>query len=383
MSQDQQHTDTTTDATGKEASIQKPTAETPKLIAAKKSTIFIMSLVFLMGVAIILWVWKIPPFVSNSEQTDNAYVRGNSTILSSQINGYVNEVLVKDFDTVKAGQVLMRINTANYDQQVVQAESGITQAQTNLNNQQQVIEQRKADIKVANAQIKQAQTQYELAKSQLNRLLKLVDIGAVSQAEIDNARANLKSSEAAINQAKASADAATQALKTAEVARTGLEAQVKSATASAQQAKIYRQYSEVVTPISGQLGQVSVRSGQFVSTGTQLMYIIPKDTWVIANFKETQLNRIHIGQPATFSVDALGGETFTGVVNSISPATGSEFSVIKTDNATGNFTKVVQRISVRIDITPNQPKLDQLRPGMSVIAKVDTTPQNSEKPTSK
>lgn len=383
MSQDQQHTDTTTDATDKEASIQKPTAETPKLIAAKKSTIFIMSLVFLVGVAIILWVWKIPPFVSNSEQTDNAYVRGNSTILSSQINGYVNEVLVKDFDTVKAGQVLMRINTANYDQQVVQTESGITQAQTNLNNQQQVIEQRKADIKVANAQIKQAQTQYELAKSQLNRLLKLVDIGAVSQAEIDNARANLKSSEAAINQAKASADAATQALKTAEVARTGLEAQVKSATASAQQAKIYRQYSEVVAPISGQLGQVSVRSGQFVSTGTQLMYIIPKDTWVIANFKETQLNRIHIGQPATFSVDALGGETFTGVVNSISPATGSEFSVIKTDNATGNFTKVVQRISVRIDITPNQPKLDQLRPGMSVIAKVDTTPQNSEKPTSK
>lgn len=383
MSQDQQNTDSNIDVTNKEDVIQKPTAETPKLIAAKKSTIFIMSLVFLLGVAIILWVWKIPPFVSNSEQTDNAYIRGNSTILSSQINGYVDEVLVKDFDTVKAGQVLMRINTANYDQQVIQAESGITQAQTNLNNQQQVIEQRKADIKVANAQIKQAQTQYELAHTQLDRLLKLVDIGAVSQAEIDNARASVRSSEAAINQAKASADAAAQALKTAEVTRTGLEAQVKSAAASAAQAKTYRQYSEVVAPISGQLGQVGVRNGQYVSTGTQLMYIIPKDTWVIANFKETQLKHIHIGQPATFSVDALDGATFTGVVNSISPATGSEFSVIKTDNATGNFTKVVQRISVRIDITPDQPNLDQLRPGMSVIAKVDTQPKNAEKQASK
>lgn len=383
MSQDQQNTDSNIDVTNKEDVIQKPTAETSKLIAAKKSTIFIMSLVFLLGVAIILWVWKIPPFVSNSEQTDNAYIRGNSTILSSQINGYVDEVLVKDFDTVKAGQVLMRINTANYDQQVIQAESGITQAQTNLNNQQQVIEQRKADIKVANAQIKQAQTQYELAHTQLDRLLKLVDIGAVSQAEIDNARASVRSSEAAINQAKASADAAIQALKTAEVTRTGLEAQVKSAAASATQAKTYRQYSEVVAPISGQLGQVGVRNGQYVSTGTQLMYIIPKDTWVIANFKETQLKHIHIGQPATFSVDALDGATFTGVVNSISPATGSEFSVIKTDNATGNFTKVVQRISVRIDIMPDQPNLDQLRPGMSVIAKVDTQPKNAEKQTSK
>ncbi|UTO05069.1 HlyD family secretion protein [Moraxella sp. FZLJ2107] len=370
--------DSQTDNTQASNNVPKPTAETPKLIPAKKSTIAIMLLVFAIGVAVILWVWQIPPFVSHSEQTDNAYIRGNSTVLSSQISGYVDEVLVKDFDTVTQGQTLMRINTANYEQQVIQAQSNITAAKTNLDNQTQLIAQRKADIKVAQAQLTQAQTQHSLATSQLDRLQSLVSIGAVSQAEIDNARANVNNTQAAISQAQAGIEAAEQALKTAEVARTGLQAQVDSATAAAKQAETFEQYSIITAPISGQLGQVNVHNGQYVSTGTQLLYIVPSDTWVIANFKETQMKDIAIGQPATFSVDALGGATFTGVVDSISPATGSEFSVIKTDNATGNFTKVVQRISVRIRINPNQDALHRLRPGMSVIAKVDTTNTNKD-----
>ena len=254
----------------------------------------------------------------------------------------------------------------------MQAESAVTQAQTNLANQQQVIEQRKADIRVAQTRVTQAQTQLDLAQKQLNRLLQLVDIGAVSQAEVDTARANVANNVAALNQARANLDATREALKTAEVAQIGLQAQIKSANAQVDQAKTMKNYSQVTAPISGQLGQVGVRNGQYVSTGTQLMYIIPAETWVIANFKETQMQHIHIGQPATFTVDALGGKRFTGHVNSISPATGSEFSVIKTDNATGNFTKVVQRIAVRIDIDPNQPDTNQLRPGMSVITKIDT-----------
>lgn len=350
-----------------------PTASpTPKLIHPKKITLILMLLVFLAGVATILWVWQLPPFHSTIEQTDNSYIRGNSTVLSSQINGYVDKVLVKDFDEVKEGQLLLRINTANYNQQIVQAESGVTQAQTNLANQRQVIEQRKADIKVAQTKVQQAMTQYDLSQKQLQRLLGLVGIGAVSQAEVDTARANVKNNEAAVNQAKANLDATLQALKTAEVAQVGLQAQINSANAQVNQAKTLKNYSEVAAPIAGQLGQVSVRSGQYVSTGTQLVYIIPKDIWVIANFKETQMQNIHIGQPATITVDALGGKSFTGHVKNIAPATGSEFSVIKSDNATGNFTKVVQRISVRIDIDPNQPEAGQLRPGMSVITKIDT-----------
>lgn len=347
-------------------------APTPKQIKPRKITLIVMALLFVAGVAIVLSVWHIKPFTTTIEQTDNSYVRGNSTVLSSQINGYVDKVLVKDFDHVRAGQTLLRINADNYNQQVVQAESAVTQAQTNLANQQQVIEQRKADIRVAQTRVAQAQTQLDLAQKQLNRLLQLVDIGAVSQAEVDTARANVANNEAALKQAYANLDATREALKTAEVAKIGLQAQIKSANSQVNQAKTIKNYSEVVAPITGQLGQVGVRNGQYVSTGTQLMYIIPADTWVIANFKETQMQHIHIGQPATFSVDALGGKRFTGHVNSISPATGSEFSVIKTDNATGNFTKVVQRIAVRIDIDPDQPDTDQLRPGMSVVTKIDT-----------
>lgn len=347
-------------------------APTPKQIKPRRITLIVMALLFVAGVAIVLSVWHIKPFTTTIEQTDNSYVRGNSTVLSSQINGYVDKVLVKDFDHVRAGQTLLRINADNYNQQVVQAESAVTQAQTNLANQQQVIEQRKADIRVAQTRVAQAQTQLDLAQKQLNRLLQLVDIGAVSQAEVDTARANVANNEAALKQAYANLDATREALKTAEVAKIGLQAQIKSANSQVNQAKTIKNYSEVVAPITGQLGQVGVRNGQYVSTGTQLMYIIPADTWVIANFKETQMQHIHIGQPATFSVDALGGKRFTGHVNSISPATGSEFSVIKTDNATGNFTKVVQRIAVRIDIDPDQPDTDQLRPGMSVVTKIDT-----------
>ncbi len=332
-----------------------------------------MTLLFLSGTGVILWAWQIKPFNSSIEKTDNSYIRGNSTVLSSQINGYVDQVLVKDFDYVKKDQVLLSINSDNYNQQVVQAESAVTQAQTNLANQAQVIEQRKADIKVAQTKINQALTQLNLSQKRLHRLSTLVDMGAVSQAEIDTAKANVDNNLAAVELAKASMQAAQQALKTAQVAQIGLKAQVDSANAQVAQANTQKNYSKVVAPISGQLGQVTVRSGQYVSTGTQLMYIIPKNTWVIANFKETQMQHIHIGQVAEFTVDALGDQQFIGHVHSISPATGSEFSVIKNDNATGNFTKVVQRISVRIDIDQNQPGIEQLRPGMSVVTKIDTS----------
>ena len=162
-------------------------------------------------------------------------------------------------------------------------------------------------------------------------------------------------------------------MKTAQVAETGLEAQVSSAKAQLDQAQTTKDYSVIVAPMDGQLGEVNPRVGQYVAAGSQLLYLIPQQTWVIANFKETQIANMRIGQKAWFTVDALGKQKFTGVVKSISPATGSEFSVIKTDNATGNFTKVVQRISVRIDIDDNQSRLNELIPGMSVVTTVDTS----------
>lgn len=343
-----------------------------KLISTPKHVLWWMLAVFVVGVVIILWAWRLGPFNSSIQSTDNSYVKGQTTVLSSQINGYVQSVNVKDFDWVKKGQVLMQIDTSPYDQKVVQAASGLDQANNNLANQRQAIEQHKADIAAAQAKVEQARAAYQLALAQQQRYQHLGNSGAVSKAEQDKASADVSNQAAQLKQAEANVMVAEQVLKTAQVAKTGLAAQVQSAQAQLDQAQITKNYSNIIAPMDGQLGEVSPRLGQYVAAGSQLLFLIPQRTWVIANFKETQINDIQIGQKAWFTVDALNHQKFYGRVEQIAPAAGSEFSVLKPDNTTGNFTKVVQRISVRIAIDAEQPGLDRLRPGMSVISSVDT-----------
>ena len=368
-----------TTATSKNApEAEQPTATAPitppssKLIPTAKRTLILMFLVLIIGIGIILWAWKIGPFNSAVESTDNSYVKGKTTVLSSQINGYVKDVLVSDFDHVKKGQVLMHIDATTYDQKVTQAEAGVDQAQNNLSNQTQSIAQRKADIVAAEAKVEQARAAYQLSLAQQQRYQQLGDSGAASKSEQDKAIADTQNNLALLQQAQANVLVAKEALKTAQVAETGLKAQVTNAAAQLDQAQTTKNYSSIIAPMDGQLGEVNPRVGQYVAAGTQLLYLIPQQTWVTANFKETQIANMKIGQKAWFTVDALNHQKFTGHVEQISPAAGSEFSVLKADNATGNFTKVVQRIAVRIAIDPNQAGIENLRPGMSVISSVDT-----------
>ena len=348
------------------------TPPSSKLIPTAKRTLILMFLVLIIGIGIILWAWKIGPFDSAVESTDNSYVKGKTTVLSSQINGYVKDVLVSDFDHVKKGQVLMHIDATTYDQKVTQAEAGVDQAQNALSNQSQNIAQRKADIVAAEAKVEQARAAYQLSLAQQQRYQQLGDSGAASKSEQDKAFADTQNNLALMQQAQANVLVAKEALKTAQVAETGLKAQVTNATAQLDQAKTTKNYSSIIAPMDGQLGEVNPRVGQYVAAGTQLLYLIPQQTWVTANFKETQIANMKIGQKAWFTVDALNHQKFTGHVEQISPAAGSEFSVLKADNATGNFTKVVQRIAVRIAIDPNQTGIENLRQGMSVISSVDT-----------
>ena len=369
----------TTETSENAAEAEQPTATattvTPpssKLIPTAKRTLILMFLVLIIGIGIILWAWKIGPFDSTVESTDNSYVKGKTTVLSSQINGYVKDVLVSDFDHVKKGQVLMHIDATTYDQKVTQAEAGVDQAQNALSNQSQNIAQRKADIVAAEAKVEQARTAYQLSLAQQQRYQQLGDSGAASKSEQDKAVADTQNNLALLQQAQANVLVAQEALKTAQVAETGLKAQVTNAAAQLDQAQTTKNYSSIIAPMDGQLGEVNPRVGQYVAAGTQLLYLIPQQTWVTANFKETQIANMKIGQKAWFTVDALNHQKFTGHVEQISPAAGSEFSVLKADNATGNFTKVVQRIAVRIAIDPNQTGIENLRPGMSVISSVDT-----------
>lgn len=351
---------------------QSDEQETSKTIPTSLPTLAVMAVILMVGIIAIMWAWRIGPFNTPIQDTDNSYVKGTTTVLSSQINGYIQEVLVNDFDHVKQGQPLIKINPDRYDQQLIQAQANLEQSQNNFANQKQTIEQRQADIISAQAKVEQSKAQYNLSRQQLSRYQQLSNTGASSKTEQDTVVATNQNNLALLKQAEANLDVAKEALKTAQVAQIGLEAQIRNAQANLDQAKITKNYAIITAPMDGQLGEVTPRLGQYVAAGTQLLFLIPPKRWVIANFKETQIEHMKIGQKASFTVDALGHKKFKGTVEQISPAAGSEFSVIKADNATGNFTKVVQRIPVRIQIDPKQKDIELLRPGMSVLTSVNT-----------
>src|SRR5262249_50625879 len=185
--------------------------------------------------------------------------------------------------------------------------------------------------------------------------------------------AAFRQAEASVEQARAAGQIAREDIRATEVSKDGLVAAVEAARAAVRLAEIDLENTVIRAPESGQLGEIGVRLGQYVTNGTQLLSLVPHDRWVIANYKETQTRHMAAGQKVTLRVDALGGVEVSGYVERLAPAAGSEFSVLKPDNATGNFVKVPQRIGIRIAIDPGQRGLERLSPGMSVEARVDTS----------
>ncbi|MFS0851679.1 HlyD family secretion protein [Novosphingobium panipatense] len=196
--------------------------------------------------------------------------------------------------------------------------------------------------------------------------------GSISLRERDQTRAALLAAQASLRQAEASRVIANEDVRSVQVNRGSLEAGVANARAALRLAQIDLANTVIRAPVDGQLGEVGVRLGAYVAAGTQLTFIVPRTLWVTANYEEAQTARMRPGQPVTFTVDALGGKQLKGHIESLAPATGSEFAVLKPDNATGNFVKVAQRISVRISVDPDQPLARRLRPGMSVETRIDT-----------
>lgn len=328
--------------------------------------------VAVVGILVVLYAWQLPPFTSAIESTDNAYVRGQTTVVSPQTSGYVAEVPVQDFQRVRAGDVLARIDDRIYRQRVEQARATLDGQVASLANSAQTRLSREATVASQLAAVANAQAQLVRARADMERVDALVAEGSVSLRERDQTRATLLQTQAAVEQARAAAEIARQDVRSVTVNRAGLEAGVEGARAALQLAEIDLSNTVVKAPREGRLSEVGVRAGQYVTAGTQLMFLVPDRLWVIANYKEAQTAAMAPGQPVSFRVDALGDHRLTGRVEQLSPAAGSEFSVIKPDNATGNFVKVAQRISVRITIDPDQPQAERLRPGMSVETRVDT-----------
>ena len=270
------------------------------------------------------------------------------------------------------GQVLVQIDDRIYRQKLAQAEASVQSAQAALDANIQAQTSNAAQIRLAQAQSESSRASLAKAQVDLKRAEPLLAKGYLAASQRDVLAVALRQATAGVAQTQANIDIAQQVLATTKVNREALEASLANTQAAVELARIDLANATIRAPGEGAVGEVGVKLGQYVAAGTQLMGIVPRQTWVIANFKETQTSHIRVGQPAVVEVDALGGVKLRGHVERLGPATGSEFAVIKPDNATGNFTKVVQRLPTRIVLDPNQDGVARLRPGMSVIARVDT-----------
>ena len=328
-------------------------------------------LIGLAGLALVLYAWHLPPFRTSVESTENAYVKGYVTMISPQLSGYVSEVAVSDYATVKEGEVLVRIDDRIYAQKLEQARATLASQKALLANSSQQELSAKASIAAAEAQLDGARAAEKRARQSWERVASLVDKGVASSSEYEQSQATREQALATTHQAQAAIEVARQSLAAVIGNRPSLEAGVSGAEAAVELAEIDLGNTIIKAPRDGRIGEVGVRLGQYVTAGAQLMAIVPADVWVIANFKETQLDGMKVGQKVTVSVDALGHRELTGHIQGFSPAAGSEFAVIRPDNATGNFTKIAQRIGTRIHIDDGQPEAALLAPGLSVVVTVD------------
>jgi multidrug resistance efflux pump len=353
----------------------EPTAETARGWAPPRSGVrgtLAFAALLIAGVLLALYAWDLPPFHRSVQTTDNAYVRGQTTVIAPQVSGYVVEVPVQDYQPVTRGEILVRIDDRIYRQRVQQAQANVAGQLAALQNSQQSQRSSQASVAGQSAALDNARAQLVRAQADMRRVSELAAEGSVALRERDQTLAALRQAEAAVRQAEAQRSIAQEQVRTVTVGRGGLEAAVESARAAERLAEIDLANTLIRAPQDGQVSELGVRLGQYVTAGTQLLFLVPNRVWVVANFKEAQTANMRPGQRATLTVDALGGQRLTGRVQQLAPAAGSEFSVIRPDNATGNFVKVAQRIAVRIAIDPGQPAAARLRPGMSVEARVDT-----------
>ena len=317
------------------------------------------------------------------EATDDAYTAGDVTPLAAKVSGYVATVGVTDYQTVHKGDLIVEIDASDYRAQLLQSEANLAAAQAalaNLANQKDV---QRALIRQADATIQATQAdllRYQLEEKRQRDLLQTRIAGTaqlVEQAEDNERRTNaqLELNLAQLDQQKA-------LLASLDVQENQLQANVKAAEAQVTLAGNNVDYTRIVSPADGLVGLRQVRPGQFVNIGTQVISVVPLPRiWVIANYKETQMTNVRLGDAARVTVDAFPDLALTGHVDSWSPGTGSTFALLPPDNATGNFTKVVQRVPVKIVLDPNPALGTLVRPGLSVETSIDTGPIANREPT--
>ncbi len=321
----------------------------PAKAGSSRRTIFTIMGVVLLGlvaVGVRRWIYSL-----SHVSTDNAQVDGHIIPILPKVGGYVIEVRTDENRSVKAGDTLVVLDDRDYKARLAQAEADLAVALAGVSN--------RARVGQAEAQVAQAQANAEKAHADLERIKPLAEKDIVPKQALDAA--------------DAAARAADAALAAAQASLLGADARVAAARAARDQAALNLSYTRVTAPSEGVVSKKSVELGQLVQPGQPLMSEVPlSDVWVTANLKETQTADVTPGDPVDFTVDAYGGRHFSGHVESLSPATGAKFSLLPPDNATGNFTKVVQRVPVRIRLDGQNDPARPLRPGMSVVVTIKT-----------
>jgi membrane fusion protein (multidrug efflux system) len=310
-----------------------------------------------------------------STSTGNAYVQGDVTPISPKISGYITAVAIRDNQGVKAGDVLFTIDDSDYRARVDQAAAGVATRRAMLDNLASRLAQQHAVIEQAVAALRGAEAEAHRAALDLARFRELTARSFVSQARLDQAEAEHLRNSASVAQAQANVAAARGQIKVLESQRPELRADIDAALAALRLAQIELENTVVRAPVDGRVGEREARVGQFVRPGTLLIAIVAQEFWVVANFKETQIGAMQVGDAVNVSVDGIARSAFRGRVESLSPASGAQFALLPPDNATGNFTRIVQRIPVKVTFDAGQPGLDQLRAGMSaqvVLARHNT-----------
>lgn len=330
-----------------------------------------VALVALGGAADYGWsYWTVGRFLVS---TDDAYVKADSTTIAPRISGYIGAVLVNDNQPVKAGEILARIDDRDFKVALEKAQAEVAAAEANIANKQAALVAKQAEIDAAQATVAVDEANETFAEQENKRYAELAKKGFGTVQNAQQAASRLDAAHAAVARDTAVLANTTKQLDVGKAELAQAQAALASAKAAEDQAELNLSYTSLVAPIDGLVGNRTLRVGQYVQAGTQLMAVVPThDAYIIANYKETQLTDVRAGQLVDVEVDTFPGQVFKGHVDSLSPASGQEFALLPPDNATGNFTKVVQRIPVKIVLDEKGPLSVVLRTGMSVYPTIDT-----------
>ena len=337
----------------------------------KKSLKFIA--LGVVGLAVVLYGvhwWTTGRFI---EDTDDAYVGGDITVIGSKVPGYIQAIAVTDNQVVHKGDLLVKIDDRDYRAALEKAEAAVAAQEAALHNLDAVAQLQHSNIAQAQAGLSAAQAEATRSKLDDQRYRDLVGRSAVSVESAQRAQADFQTAHAATERASASVQAAQQQLDVIDTQKRQVEAALAQARAEADIAKLNLSYTELRAPVDGVIGNRRARVGTYAAGGSQMLVVVPSHgLWVDANFKEDQLARMRVGQEVDVRADVMPGKAFKGHVTSLAPATGAQFSVLPPENATGNFTKIVQRVPVRVTLDGADGELGILRPGLSVTARIDT-----------